>query len=92
MNPLTTSAFNLPDRLATKADPAALRSLVTTSVPTGRLEVPELTLHTLGDNLVPVQMENYYARQVDPRAAARAEFHRRKAQPDPVGGPPRPGR
>jgi hypothetical protein len=49
---------------STKADPAALRSLVKTSVPTGRLEVPELTLHTLGDNLVPVQMETYYARQV----------------------------
>jgi hypothetical protein len=49
---------------STKADPAALRSLVKTSVPAGRLEVPELTLHTLGDNLVPAQMENYYARQV----------------------------
>ena len=43
-----------------KADPAALRSLHQTSVPTGRLEVPELDLHTVGDNLVPVQNENYY--------------------------------
>ena len=48
-----------------KADPAALRSLVATSVPTGRLAVPELDLHTIGDNLVPVQNENYYGRQVD---------------------------
>ena len=43
-----------------KADPAALRSLIATSVPTGRLEVPELDLHTIGDNLVPVQNENFY--------------------------------
>lgn len=45
-------------------DPAALRSLEHTSVPTGRLAVPELDLHTIGDNLVPVQNENFYARQV----------------------------
>jgi hypothetical protein len=43
-----------------KAKPAALGSLYQTSVPTGRLEVPELDLHTIGDNLVPVQNENYY--------------------------------
>ncbi len=47
------------------ADPAALRSLYQTSVPTGRLEVPELDLHTIGDNLVPVQNENNYARLVE---------------------------
>jgi hypothetical protein len=46
------------------ADPAAVRSLERTSVPTGRLSVPELALHTIGDNLVPVEMENFYARQV----------------------------
>ncbi len=50
---------------STKADPAALRSLYQTSVPTGRLEVPELDLHTIGDNLVPVQNENYYGRLVN---------------------------
>jgi hypothetical protein len=49
----------------TVADPAALRSLYQTSVPTGRLEVPELDLHTIGDNLVPVQNESYYARLVN---------------------------
>ena len=48
-----------------KADPAALRSLYRSSVPTGRLEVPELDLHTIGDNLVPVQNESYYAHLVD---------------------------
>jgi hypothetical protein len=50
---------------STKADPAALRSLYRTSVPTGRLEEPELDLHTIGDNLVPVQNENYYGRLVN---------------------------
>ncbi len=46
------------------ADPAAVRSLARTSVPTGHLAVPELDLHTISDQLVPVQQENYYARQV----------------------------
>lgn len=46
------------------ANPAAVRSLEQTSVPTGHLSVPELDLHTIGDNLVPVQMENFYGRQV----------------------------
>jgi len=31
-----------------------------TSVPTGRLQVPELDLKTVSDQLVPVQQENYY--------------------------------
>ena len=67
-----TAGLSLRDDLATltastaiKADPAALRSLYQTSVPTGRLEVPELDLHTIGDNLVPVQNENYYRKLVD---------------------------
>jgi hypothetical protein len=55
----------LTTHTTTKADPAALRSLHQTSVPTGRLEVPELDLHTVGDNLVPVQNENYYAKLVN---------------------------
>jgi alpha-beta hydrolase superfamily lysophospholipase len=42
------------------ADPAAIASLQQTSVPTGRLRVPELTLHTTHDPLVPVEMENEY--------------------------------
>ena len=33
-------------------------------MPTGRLQVPTLTMHTIGDNLVPVSGENQYARQV----------------------------
>lgn len=62
---LGTDLAALTEHTATKADPAALWSLYQTSVPTGRLEVPELDLHTIGDNLVPVQNENYYARQVN---------------------------
>jgi len=46
------------------ADPAAVRSLTRTSVPTGHLAVPELDLHTIGDQLVAVQQENFYAQQV----------------------------
>jgi len=55
---------NLTGNADITADPAAVRSLERTSVPTGRLAVPELDLHTISDQLVPVQQENYYARQV----------------------------
>jgi hypothetical protein len=47
-----------------KADPAALASLRASSDPTGKLAVPELDLHTVGDNLVPVEQENYYGKLV----------------------------
>jgi hypothetical protein len=43
------------------ADPGAVASLERTSVPDGRLAVPELDLHTISDQLVPVQQENFYA-------------------------------
>jgi hypothetical protein len=43
---------------------AAVRSLEQTSVPTGRLQVPELDMHTISDQLVPVQQENYYRHTV----------------------------
>jgi hypothetical protein len=42
------------------ADPDAIASLEETSVPTGELEVPQLTLHTTADPLVPVQHEGVY--------------------------------
>jgi hypothetical protein len=47
-----------------KADRRAIRWLERTSVPSGRLQVPELDLHTISDQLVPVQQERYYARRV----------------------------
>jgi hypothetical protein len=47
------------------ADPSAIQSLQRTSVPTGRLQVPELDMHTISDQLVPVQHENYYRHTVE---------------------------
>ena len=46
------------------ADENAIRWLKQTSVPTGRLQVPELDMHTIADQLVPVQQENYYRHAV----------------------------
>ncbi len=64
------------------ADPGAVRSLRQTSVPTGRLAVPELDLHTISDQLVPVQQENYYAHRV---AAAGDSYLLRQAYVASVG-------
>jgi hypothetical protein len=46
------------------ADPKAIATLARTSTPTGRLAVPELDIHTTDDQLVPVEQENWYGRQV----------------------------
>jgi alpha-beta hydrolase superfamily lysophospholipase len=62
---LTADLAMLTSHASTKADPAALARLRATSQPTGHLQVPELDLHTIADNLVPVQQENYYAALVD---------------------------
>ncbi|GAA1829905.1 hypothetical protein [Actinomadura chokoriensis] len=45
-----------------------------TSEPTGRLAVPTLTVHTVSDQLVPVEHQNEYARAV--RAAGRTNLLR----------------
>ncbi len=58
----------------TTATPSAVYSLEHTSVPTGRLKVPELDLKTISDQLVPVQQENYYRKTVD--AAGRGDLLR----------------
>jgi hypothetical protein len=47
-----------------KASVKAVRWMVQTSDNTGRLQVPELDMHTIADQLVPVQQENYYRRTV----------------------------
>jgi hypothetical protein len=47
------------------ADENAVRWLERTSVPNGELQVPELDMHTISDQLVPVQQENYYRHTVD---------------------------
>ena len=62
---LNADLANLTAHTNITANPSALLSLFRTSVPTGRLAVPELDLHTIGDNLVPVQNENYYRHLVD---------------------------
>jgi hypothetical protein len=54
-----------------RADANAIGWLQQTSVPTGRLEVPELDLHTISDQLVPVQQENAYGRTVRAAGARR---------------------
>ena len=64
------------------ADPGAVRSLAETSVPTGHLAVPELDLHTISDQLGPVQQESYYAGQV---AAAGDGYLLRQAYVASVG-------
>ncbi len=46
------------------AQASAVRSLEHSSVPTGRLQVPELDMHTISDQLVPVQQEDYYGHTV----------------------------
>ena len=46
------------------ADPRAVANLARTSMVTGHLGVPELNIHTIHDQLVPVEQENWYRRQV----------------------------
>ncbi|MCW2136187.1 hypothetical protein BXY51_000709 [Actinoplanes cyaneus] len=46
-----------------RADRAAVADLTRSSTLTGRLDVPMLTMHTLYDQLAPVEFENRYAQQ-----------------------------
>jgi hypothetical protein len=65
-----------------KADTAAVRWMQSTSAPTGRLAVPELDLHTISDQLVPVQHENHYGdlvRRARSSALLRQAFVQRQA-------------
>ena len=45
-------------------DPQAIETLGHTSMVTGRLRTPELDIHTIDDQLVPVGQENWYAQRV----------------------------
>ncbi len=65
-----------------KADRKAITWLQDTSVPTGHLQVPELDMHTIADQLAPVQQENYYAQAVqksDSSALLRQAFVQRQS-------------
>ena len=64
------------------ADPTALAWARHYSAPTGRLEVPTLNLHTIGDNLVPVTGESQYAAQV--AQAGRGELLRQAYVSRPI--------
>ncbi|QKW34584.1 alpha/beta hydrolase [Actinomadura sp. NAK00032] len=59
---------------AKQVEPGPLAWLTRTSEPTGRLTVPALTIHTISDQLVPVEHQNEYARTV--RAAGRTPLLR----------------
>ncbi|WP_312870540.1 DUF6351 family protein [Streptomyces himalayensis] len=54
------AALNRAPRIA--ADPAAVDWMSRTSAFTGKLRKPELSIHTTGDALVPVQVESAYHR------------------------------
>ena len=47
-----------------EADPEAVADLTRSSMLTGELEVPELAIHTVADELVPVEHEDWYAELV----------------------------
>jgi hypothetical protein len=47
-----------------RAELPALHNLTATSVPTGKLQVPELNIHTVADQLIPVQQQDFYRRTV----------------------------
>jgi hypothetical protein len=63
-------------------DPSALTWMLRTSVPTGRLRAPELNIHTISDQLVPVEQQNKYARRV---AAAHSSALLRQTYVDRAG-------
>lgn len=74
------AGLSLPTDLATLTrhagitpDPRAIATLARTSMVTGRLAVPELDIHTIYDQLVPVEQESWYAQRVA-RARSAAEF------------------
>lgn len=47
------------------ADPAAVDFMERTAIPQGRIEVPVITLHSIGDGGAPPEQERWYAGQVD---------------------------
>lgn len=51
------------------ADRNAVTTLARTSMVTGRLRVPELDIHTIADQLVPVEQENWYGTLAERRGS-----------------------
>ncbi|NKZ05996.1 alpha/beta hydrolase [Actinomadura latina] len=71
---LNADLSELTAKAAKQVEPGPLAWMTRTSEPTGRLTVPTLTIHTVSDQLVPVEHQNEYARAV--RAAGRAPLLR----------------
>lgn len=61
---LATDLATLTRDADIRPDPEALVALRRSSTLTGRLDVPNLTLHTLYDQLAPVEFQHRYAEQV----------------------------
>ncbi|PPK71400.1 alpha/beta hydrolase [Actinokineospora auranticolor] len=61
---LRADLTRLTRRADIKADPGAVRTLTATSTATGKLAVPELNIHTVADQLIPVEHEESYATRV----------------------------
>jgi pimeloyl-ACP methyl ester carboxylesterase len=59
---------------AKQVEPKPLAWMLRTSQPTGRLRVPTLSIHTISDQLVPVEQQNEYAAAV--RTAGRSALLR----------------
>lgn len=83
------AGLSLPRDLATLTrhaditpDPRAVATLGRTSMVTGHLAVPELDIHTIYDQLVPVEQENWYLQRVI-RAGSAGEL--RQAFTDTTG-------
>jgi len=79
---LRADLANLTAHASITGDPAALSWMRRTSVPTGWLRAPELDLHTISDQLVPVEQERQYASRV---AAADRSGLLRQAYVDRAG-------
>jgi hypothetical protein len=66
-----TAGLNLDADLTTltrnasiTADPGAIATLARTSMVSGHLSAPELDIHTIDDQLVPVEQENWYRQRL----------------------------
>ncbi|WP_433477663.1 hypothetical protein ACQPZP_11775 [Spirillospora sp. CA-142024] len=71
---LKADLATLTTKAAKQVEPSPLAWMTRTSEPTGRINVPTLNIHTISDQLVPVEHENEYARAV--RAAGRTRLLR----------------
>jgi hypothetical protein len=78
---LRADLANLTRHTSVPGDAGAVAALARTSTVTGHLDVPALNLHTLYDQLAPVEYENRYADQVqhanDQRLLRQAYVNRR---------------